>query len=71
MNLLADWKEIVKKAWSVRLMVVAGLLSGIEVVLPMFDGAIPRGVFAGASGVVTMAAFVARLLAQKNLGDES
>ncbi len=67
MKLLADWRDILHRAWSIRLMIIAGLLSGIEVALPFFADALPRGVFAAISIVVVMAALVARLLAQKNL----
>lgn len=64
MNLLPDWRDILKRAWSVRLIVLAAVLSGIEAVMPMFADAFPRGVFAAASGVVTAAALLARVLAQ-------
>ncbi len=67
MKLLADWREILRKAWSIRLMIVAGLLSGVEVALPLFADALPRGIFAALSALIVMAALVARLLAQKNL----
>lgn len=67
MKLLADWKNIVRRAWSVRLMLLAGLLSGVEVILPLIDGTLPRGVFAVLSLLVTALAFVARLVAQKDL----
>jgi hypothetical protein len=67
MNLIPDWKIVLKKAWSVRLMLLAGVLSAVEVVLPLFAYDLPRGVFAALSGVVVMSAFVARLMAQKDL----
>jgi len=69
MRLGDDWKEILQKAWSIRLMILAGILSGIEVALPLIDGyiEIDRGIFAAASGIVVMAAFIARLVAQKDL----
>ena len=67
MTLDSDWKRIIKKAWSIRLMIAAALLSGIEVALPFFSESIPRGVFAALSFVVVGAAFVARLVAQKDV----
>lgn len=67
MHLLNDWREILRKAWSIRLIILAGLLSGIEVVLPFFSASMPHGVFAGLSFVAVSGAFVARLVAQKNL----
>lgn len=71
MKLLDDWKAILKKAWSVRLIVLAGVFSGAEVILPMFSDVIPRGVFAGLTMVTAIAAMVARVTVQKKLaGDD-
>lgn len=67
MKLTTEWKKIIKKAWSIRLMVVAALLSGIEVILPFFSGSIPKGSFAGLSFLAVSSAFVARLVAQKDV----
>lgn len=64
MNLLPNWRDILKRAWSVRLILLAGLLTGIEFVLPMFADTFPHGVFAALSFVATSAALVARLVAQ-------
>lgn len=69
MKLDSEWKEILKKAWSIRLMIGAAILSGVEVALPFFSESIPRGVFAALSFVVVGAAFVARLVAQKGVAD--
>ena len=65
-----DWRDILRKAWSIRLMILAGVLSGIEVVLPFFSEALPRGVFAVMSLLATSGAFVSRLLAQRNMNDD-
>jgi hypothetical protein len=67
MKLYDNWKDIVRKAWSIRLMVLAGVLSAVEVVLPLFADSIPRGTFAALSGVTVAAAFVARLVAQQDI----
>ena len=67
MRLYDNWRDIVKRAWSVRLMILAGVLSGVEVVLPFFAHEMPHGVFAALSGVSVMAAFIARLVAQKGV----
>lgn len=72
MKLVARWREVLRYAWSVRLMIIAAILSGVEVALPLLDGSlpIPPGVFAGLSGLTVAAAFVARLVAQKGISDE-
>lgn len=68
MKLIQNWQEVLTKAWSARLMVLAGLLSGAEVALPFFTDVIPQGAMAVLSSAVVMGAFIARLLAQKNMG---
>lgn len=67
MKLYDNWKDIVRKAWSVRFMAAAGILSGVEVALPYLQDTMPRGTFAALSGIFVGAAFVARLVAQKEL----
>ena len=70
MTLITNWRQILRKAWSIRLLLLAGLLSGIEAALPFVDGKFPRGLFAVLSLVVTAGAFVARLVAQRDMHDE-
>ena len=64
MTLHEDWKNIVTKAWSFRLIGLAALLSGAEVVVPLFADAIPRNLFAALSFLTVACAMVARVLAQ-------
>ena len=67
MKLIDNWRDVIRKAWSLRLMVLAALLSGVEFVLPLFSEALPRGLFAVLSFLSVAGAFVARLVAQKEL----
>lgn len=67
MKLYDNWKDILRRAWSIRLMLLAGLLSGGEVILPLFIDAMPRNVFAILSLLAVSGAFVARLVAQKDV----
>ena len=67
MHLYPNWREIARRAWSIRLLVLAGILSGLEVILPFFSEDIPRNLFAVLSFVAVSAAFVARLVAQKGI----
>lgn len=71
MKLITNWQQIIKKAWSVRLLVVAAALSGTEVALPFFADSFPRGPFAALSFLAVASAFVARLVAQKEFADEN
>jgi hypothetical protein len=61
--------HVFKRAWSIRLILAAGLFSGLEIALPIVDQwiIIPRGLFAALSGFTTMAAAVARLVAQRSV----
>lgn len=70
MNLARDWKRILRKAWSMRLMGVAAVLSFAEVVMPFLSESMPRGVFAVLSGLAVSGAFIARLVAQKEFHGE-
>ena len=67
MKLYSNWKEIIRKAWSIRFMLMAGVLSGIEIVLPLFADQFPRSIFAALSFVFVSAAFVSRLVAQRDV----
>ena len=70
MRLIEDWKHVLKHAWSIRFIVLAALLSGVEVVLPMFDDTMPRGLFAVLTLIITVAAAVARLVTQQKMRGE-
>lgn len=66
MRLIDNWRRVLKRAWSVRILALAAVFSGLEVALPFFDGTLPltdrqRGAVYFA---VTVAALVARFLAQ-------
>ena len=68
--LLPDWKRILKKAWSVRLMALASILSGCEAVLPYAEFVLPRGSFAAVSFVIVTAALLSRFVVQKSMSDD-
>ena len=65
--LLPGWRRILRKAWSMRLAALSGVLSACEVVLPLFVDAMPRALFAGLALVTITGAMIARLVAQKGL----
>lgn len=69
MTLYANWKTILRKAWSIRLMLLAGVLSGAEALVTIYPFALhlPRQVMAVIVPVVIGAALVARLVAQRDL----
>ena len=67
MRLYDNWREILKRSWSLRFIFLAGVLSGLEVILPFYADSMPRHIFAGLSFACVCSAFVARLVAQKNI----
>lgn len=71
MKLVSDWKRVLRHAASIRLLLLAGILSGLEVALPLLGDAlpIPTGVFAVLSLIITAGAFVARIVSQKEFRD--
>lgn len=70
MSLLPDWRRVVRKAWSMRLMLLAGILTGCETILPLYADSLPRGLFAGVSMAVIVLAMLARVVAQKGMRDD-
>lgn len=67
MMLIPDWKKVLKKAWSVRLMALASFLTGCEAALPYIEPAVPRGAFALLSFVIISGALLSRFVVQKDL----
>lgn len=70
MELLPDWKKIARRAWSFRLTIIAALLSGAEVVLPLFIDVLPRNLFASLSFVAVVGAALARVVSQPRMREE-
>lgn len=67
MKLYSNWKDIVKKAWSIKFIILAGILSATEVILPLFFDYFDRGAFAVLSFIAVSGAFVSRIVAQKDI----
>ena len=67
MKLGPDWKTVLRRAWSVRLAALAGLLSALELLTPYFAFAVPRGLFAALAIVTSIAASVARMVVQEGV----
>ena len=67
MKLLYDWKNVASKAMSMRFVLMAGVLSGIEVILPLFVDSMPRGIFASLSLLASVSGAIARVVAQPKM----
>lgn len=69
MKLIVGWRRVLSRAWSVRLMLLAAVLSAAEVALPFMGDIIEPGSLAILSALSTSGAFFARILAQKDIKD--
>lgn len=71
MKLVSDWKRVLRHAWSVRLMLIAAVLTGAEAALPLIGSAfpIPPSLLAGLSFIAVGGGFAMRLIAQKEFND--
>ena len=71
MSLVDHWATVVRRAWSVRLSLLSALLSAAEFALPLLPDSvvdtIGRGRFAGAAFVISIAAGIARVVAQPRM----
>lgn len=68
-ELIPQWKQVLIHAWSVRFLALAGLLSGCEIVLPLFIDDIPRNTFIVLVVFVSVAGLIARVVSQKRFKD--
>lgn len=69
MRPIHNWRDVLQRAWSVRLMLLAAVLSGLEIALPLAGDylPVPPLTFAALSALATIGAFIARFVAQKGL----
>lgn len=72
MRLREDWKKFLLKAWSIRIDLLALVLSLCELALPIIDEMIyiPRGLFLALSMVVGLFSNLAQIIRQKEFKDE-
>lgn len=70
MTLIENWRTVLAKAWSLRLILLSGLLSGLEVAMPSISSffepldLIPQGTMAILAVLVSAAAGISRIVAQ-------
>ena len=64
--LLPNWREVLTRAWSMRLLALSIVLGAVDLALPYLEGLlpIPRGTFVMVVLVTNVAAAVARLISQ-------
>lgn len=69
MMLVDDWQTIAKKAWSMRLSLLAAAFAAAEVALPFFSDFIPPQTMAILATVTAAGAAIARIVAQPSMHD--
>lgn len=69
MRFVSNWRAVLTRAWSVRFMILAAMLSGVEVAIPFLDGylPIPQRTFAALAAISATLAFVARFVVQSGI----
>lgn len=68
--LLPDWRRVARKAWSVKLAILSAILSAVEIGVQVMAVVRPTPWFAMGAAVVSLAAGLARLVAQPEMRDE-
>lgn len=68
-KLADDWRIVARYAWSVRLIAVAAVLSGLEVMLPIIGYRLPVSNIGLAilNFIIVAAALIARFVAQEKI----
>ena len=67
MKLYDNWQDILKRAWSIRFMVLAGFFGICEELLPLYSDHFNRLQFASLQIACIVAAGLSRLVQQKEL----
>ena len=65
--LLDDWRQVFRRAWSVRFSLMAAALTAAEMVVPLFGDVLPRGAFVLRAFACSIGATVARIVAQPGM----
>ena len=71
--LVPNWRRVLRYGWSVRLMVLAAVLTGLEAVLPMISDllAVRTWWLTVITFLVIVGAFIARFLVQQKVSGEN
>ena len=65
--LLENWRQVLRRAWSIRFSVLAAAFTAAEGVVPLFGDILPRGVFVLLAFATSIGATVARIVAQPEM----
>ena len=67
LSLLVDWRNVLRRAWSIRFSLLAAAFTAAEVVVPIFGDLLPRGLFVLLAFAASIGATVARIVAQPEM----
>ncbi len=70
MRLHSKWRLILRRAWSIRLIIISAIFSAAQLVIPVYGDVLPRDAFAILSAIACAGAIIARVLTQTDLHDE-
>lgn len=70
MNLLDDWKLILKRAWSIRMIILSVALSAAEVIIPLFSDMLPRNTFTVLAVLAAVGGAAARVIQQPSMAQK-
>ena len=65
--LLENWRQVLRRAWSIRFSVLAAAFTAAEGVVPLFGDVMPRGLFVLLAFAASIGATVARIVAQPEM----
>jgi len=66
-KLYHNWREILRKSWSLKFIFLAIVLNAVSVILPSYWDSFPRDTFNAIFFVVLVAAGTARVIAQQDI----
>lgn len=69
-RLIPRWRRFLRYAWSVRLIILAGVLAGAQAVLPFLTELIPPRILAVMTFVIVMGALVSQFIVQQKLSGD-
>lgn len=69
MQLIDDWRRVLRKAWSVKLILLAAFFDGLSAVWFVFADGVPHFLFAALGLFFSLAAAVARIIQQPSMRD--
>jgi len=66
-----NWRAVLRYGWSVRLIIIAGFLTGLEAILPLVPDILPIPIewLAVSQFLIVMSALFARFIAQSKVSD--